>query len=171
MTLESIYYIGQTIAVIALIASLIFVGLQMRQQNKQDRLEAVRQLGVLFKIWSQITMDDRERAEIFIDGLTQGLDNLDDVSKGRFSASLQLILRHWEIVFYYHNEGHLRDELWISNENAMAPMTIGKGFRQYWSIRRDWYSPQFSDYLDRVIEKTGPEKMFFGAGAQAKADN
>lgn len=171
MTLESIYYIGQTVAVIALIASLIFVGLQMRQQDKQARLEAVRQLGELFKIWSQVTVYDREQAEIFRVGLMQGLDSLDDVSKGRLSASLQLILRHWEIVFYYHNEGHLRDELWISNENALAPMTVGKGFRQYWSIRRDWYSPQFSDYLDRVIEKTGPGKRYFGAGAQAKAEN
>lgn len=39
MTLESIYYIGQTIAAIALIASLIFVGFQVRQSAKHARAQ------------------------------------------------------------------------------------------------------------------------------------
>lgn len=35
MTLESIYYIGQTVAVIAIVISLVFVGLQVRQSKQQ----------------------------------------------------------------------------------------------------------------------------------------
>ncbi|PHS22314.1 MAG: hypothetical protein COA84_12865, partial [Robiginitomaculum sp.] len=34
MTLESIYYIGQTVAVVAILASLVFVGMQVRQSNR-----------------------------------------------------------------------------------------------------------------------------------------
>ncbi|MBL4618243.1 MAG: hypothetical protein JKY46_11160 [Robiginitomaculum sp.] len=34
MTLESIYFISQIVAVIVILASLIFVGLQIRQNNK-----------------------------------------------------------------------------------------------------------------------------------------
>ena len=37
MTLESIYYIGQTVAVIAIVVSLIFVGLQVRMAYEQTR--------------------------------------------------------------------------------------------------------------------------------------
>lgn len=35
MTLESIYYIGQTVAVIAIVISLVFVGLQVRHSKQQ----------------------------------------------------------------------------------------------------------------------------------------
>ncbi|PHS22624.1 MAG: hypothetical protein COA85_11120 [Robiginitomaculum sp.] len=34
MTLEEIYFIGQTVAVVAILASLVFVGLQVRQSNR-----------------------------------------------------------------------------------------------------------------------------------------
>ena len=38
MTLETLYYITQIIAVVAVVASLIFVGLQVRQGAEQTRL-------------------------------------------------------------------------------------------------------------------------------------
>ena len=39
MTLENIYYIGQTLAVMAILASLIFVGFQVRQNARHTRAQ------------------------------------------------------------------------------------------------------------------------------------
>jgi len=45
MTLESIYYIGQTIAVLAILISLIFVGIQMRDGNRLARAQMHQQIS------------------------------------------------------------------------------------------------------------------------------
>ena len=44
MNLETIYYVGQSIAVIAILASLAFVGYQTRQTNRFARTELTRAL-------------------------------------------------------------------------------------------------------------------------------
>ena len=44
MTLETIYYIGQTIAVIAILGSLVAIYIQIRQQNQLSRFNAIREV-------------------------------------------------------------------------------------------------------------------------------
>ena len=41
MSLEAIYYVGQTIAVVMIFASLLFVGIQVRQANRATQLAAI----------------------------------------------------------------------------------------------------------------------------------
>ena len=166
MSLENIYYIGQTIAVIALVGSLVFVGLQMREQNKQSRLEAVRQLGELFDAWWEISVSQDKNADMFAKVAYDGFESVDELLRARFAATMQRILRRWEIVYFYYTEGRLNPELWRSNEKALAPMTLWKGFREYWAIRRDWYSAEFADYIDSVMSKTNPEDAFIGGGGE-----
>lgn len=51
MTLESIYYVGQTIAVVALLASLVFVGFQVHLNTKATHASASYEVS---KVWSEI---------------------------------------------------------------------------------------------------------------------
>ena len=58
MTLEAIYYITQIIAVIAVVTSLIFVGLQVRQNTKQTRVQNSAHLqGRFDDLWRMIGED------------------------------------------------------------------------------------------------------------------
>lgn len=164
MTLENIYYVGQTLAVLALVGSLIFVGLQMREQNKQSRLEAVRQLGELFDAWWEVTTREEKVSNLIWSAGAKGLASVDEKSRARYAATLQRILRRWEIVYFYHTEGRLKAELWRSNEKALAPLTLQPGFQDYWRLRRDWFSDEFAAYIDGVMTKTGPQDAFIGVG-------
>jgi len=51
MTLEAIYYIGQTIAVLAIVISLIFVGVQIRQNTAQTKADAAEAAHRSFLDW------------------------------------------------------------------------------------------------------------------------
>jgi len=51
MTLETIYYIGQTVAVIGILASLIFVGIQIRQNTEQSKAAAAEAAHRSFLDW------------------------------------------------------------------------------------------------------------------------
>ena len=58
MTLEEIYYIGQTVAVVAILVSLIAIWLQQRQTNKIARADMTeRVLNKLFSAMEVMTTD------------------------------------------------------------------------------------------------------------------
>ena len=58
MTLETVYYITQIIAVAAVVASLIFVGMQVRQNTKQTRVQNSAHLqGRFDDLWRMIGED------------------------------------------------------------------------------------------------------------------
>lgn len=72
MTLENIYYVGQTIAVLAILASLGAIWFQMRQANRLAKLETTRM------IWSDATemlrsqVEDKEKADFLQRALFAG---------------------------------------------------------------------------------------------------
>ena len=58
MNLETIYYIGQTVAVVAIILSLIFVGIQIKQNTEQTRVQNSAHLqGRFDDLWRMIGED------------------------------------------------------------------------------------------------------------------
>ena len=65
MTLETIYYIGQTVAVIALIASLIFVGIQIKQNTQQTRVQNSAHLQGRFDDLYRMIGEDADLADAY----------------------------------------------------------------------------------------------------------
>ena len=85
--------IGQLAAVVVGIPSLIYLAVQIREQTKERRQSAVNALTVQ---WGDLTRSLHETAEfpaIFLRGV-QSFDDLDPVSKLRFSAFENLSLIH-----------------------------------------------------------------------------
>ena len=65
MTLEAIYYITQIIAVIAVVTSLIFVGLQVRQNTKQTRVQNSAHLQGRFDDLYRMIGEDADLADAY----------------------------------------------------------------------------------------------------------
>ena len=91
LTLEQIYYIGQTIAVVALIISLIYVAKEVHQNTTMLRMnnsnEFIRwNTGLAGSIATQ-----REVGETWIKG-DSDFDSLDEVDKQR------MILFEWQAI-------------------------------------------------------------------------
>src|SRR4029077_13537254 len=85
MNWEMLAAIGQLAAVVVGIPSLIYLAVQIRGQTKERRQSAVNALTVQ---WCDLTRSLHDTAEfpaIFLRGV-QSFDNLDPVSKLRFSA-------------------------------------------------------------------------------------
>jgi len=58
MTLETIYYLSQIIAVAAIVASLVFVGIQIKQQNQLSRFNAARDIMVQYNALNSLVDGD-----------------------------------------------------------------------------------------------------------------
>jgi len=69
MTLEAIYFIGQTVAAFAIVGSLIFVGIQSRQAGRASELATLQLVQDRFDGVRRLIVADKELVDLYDRGL------------------------------------------------------------------------------------------------------
>src|SRR6266853_6774311 len=111
MNWEMLTAIGQLAAVFVGIPSLIYFAIQIREQTRERRQSAVNALTVQWSDLTKALHEDAEFAAIFLRGV-HSFDDLDAVSKLRFSAFENRFFKNFEGMYYSRCEGILISELW-----------------------------------------------------------
>jgi hypothetical protein len=154
MNWEMMAAIGQLAAVCVGIPSLIYLAVQIREQTKERRQSAVNALTVQ---WGDLTRALHESAEfsaIYLRGV-QLFDDLDSVSKVRFSAFFNRFLKNFQAMYFAHQDGILTDQLWGEIERTMTDLISYRGVQQWWETRRHWHTQEFARVVDAIIAKGG----------------
>src|SRR5689334_10202708 len=152
MNWEMLAAIGQLAAVFVGIPSVIYLAVQIREQTKERRQSAVNALTVQ---WGDLTCALHESAEfsaIYLRGV-QSFEDLDPVSKVRFSAFFNRFLKNFQAMYFAHQDGILADELWNEIERTMTDLISHRGVQQWWETRRHWHTQEFGRVVDAIIAK------------------
>jgi hypothetical protein len=116
MSLESIYYIGQTIAVFALLVSIVFVGVQVHLNTKATRASASYEVS---KVWSEINFQILAvpgGAQLIQRSMEPGA-KVEDFTADEISllhVLMRAVLYQFEGQFCLFVEGSLPEENWAS---------------------------------------------------------
>ncbi len=146
MSLETIYYITQIIAVVAVIASLLFVGLQVRQNTKAQHLVAQQNYYFSKNEFVGRIADDPTYADIYRRGL-QNLYDLSETERWRFGAMMQLSFD--TALTGFKNPDALGEGIVEAWEITLRPGSI-----QWWENGRSLYPEDFQAWVDNAIEST-----------------
>src|SRR5215813_6320752 len=152
MSWEMLAALGQLAAVFVGIPSLIYLAVQIREQTRERRQSAVNALTVQ---WGDLTRALHESSEfslIYLRGL-QSFDNLDAVSKLRFSAFQNRFFKNFEGMYYSRCESILSPELWGEIERTMSDFLAYDGVRQWWETRKHWHTEKFRGIVDTIIAR------------------
>jgi hypothetical protein len=152
MNWEMITAIAQSATVLVGIPSLIYFAVQLREQTRERRQAAVNSLTVQ---WSDLTKglhEDAEFAAIFLRGV-HAFNDLDAVSKLRFSAFENRFFKNFEGMYYSRREGILSSESWEEIQRTMSDFLAYDGVRQWWQTRRHWHTEAFARVVDDIIAK------------------
>jgi hypothetical protein len=172
MNWEAIGAIGDFIGGIAVVAGLIFVGLQLRTANREARIVANQKYAdVMIDIAKQLS-STQEMSDIFSRGLV-GLDALEQGEKARFITLVgSIILRSWENLHAYNVEGKLEARTWRGSEQSLKSLVVTKGFDDVWGMRRNWFGPSFQIYIDKPIQERTDQNLLdeYGVEAQKRID-
>lgn len=150
MSLEQASYLSQVIAAVAILASLLFVGVQIRQNTRSQKMVAVSSLATAIAAINVPAMESPALGEA-----------LSIATHDWHSASReQRIVAHFflfsffkvsESVWYQHKVGVFDDEQWIGWETLLRVYYHSEGVRNgWWPHRRNAYSPEFQAYLART---------------------
>jgi hypothetical protein len=156
MTLSDLASVGSVISGLAVLASLIFVGFQLRQNTQAIRATASQAHS---QNWHQITLPAVE-SESFARVLRLGLDgieNLTDDERVRFYAFAGTTLRFFEGARLQWLHGQLDEEHWHNVVNSAIDFAASSGFKTYWAERHHWLSPQFQKWYESLSRERAHE--------------
>ncbi|MEM6901299.1 MAG: hypothetical protein AAF583_16210 [Pseudomonadota bacterium] len=158
MTLETVYYIGQTIAVVAILASLIAIYFQMQQSTKMERAAAQRD------ILDRVADFTRTFGADDFDQLARGLTDFEGATHETQAFMHNKLI---ELVFItesalnMHKDGFFSEGTWSGIEGAMLGMLRTNGGREFWSYAQNMVGFEIADHLNKRIEEVGDDGPTF----------
>jgi hypothetical protein len=141
--------IAELIGIAAIVASLIFVGLQMRQTHEialatlyQMRSDAARELRL---VRVDPMMLDRSESK------ARNGESLDDDDIRRFNAINGALFNHFESSHYLFQLGYVPAEHWEGDKRKIARLLRAPIRREFWNSRREDFRESFAAEIDELI--------------------
>ena len=159
MNWEMLSAIGQLVAAVGVIPSLIYLAIQIREQNKERRRAGI---NVLTAQWSDLVksaQESRDFAALFLQGV-RSFHDLDAPDKLRFSAFFTRVTRNCEGMFIYYRDGALEKALWEEVERTMIDYFAYPGVREWWATRKHWLTDEFRAVVETIIAKSPEPKLY-----------
>ena len=156
---DAIAALSEAFGAIAVVASLIFVGLQVRQSTDAAKIEAVHNISTEWRSVYQGPANNRQVAEILIRG---GLDykNLDAIDLAQYSAIMHTIFDAAASTYYQYDKGALDSETFDGICRQLRQRLGLPGVRDYWMSRKEIYSEQFQAYVDKEIVPYASNELY-----------
>jgi hypothetical protein len=150
MTLENIYYIGQTIAVVALLISILFVGYQIHQNTKAIKATSHHAITDSFNQINALMITDRSSARLWRLGLS-GMKKLDEDEQVSFSFMMLGYSRVFETLYYQYKNGTMDRKLFDAELNTLKWSVSNPGFREWWANNPISLSAEYRGFIDGLI--------------------
>ena len=131
MELEQIYYIGELIAAVAVISSLLFVGVQMRQNTTALRAQSHHAFTQAINQPNLVVAQSQELAELFGAGLMDR-GSLDDVRRGRLDNLLLSYFHALDTLHYQTRISASDPELMEAELGGLRTFVSFPGVREWW---------------------------------------
>ena len=152
MNWDAIGAVGEMAAAFAVIASLLFVGYQLRQSGAIERANAQRDLLKQAADWMSLASSDPLLFEAVRECLNE-FESAEPIVKERFNGWAWKLLFLMEQVVYMNQDNFVNEGSFIRFEQAMLSMVSTRGGRQWWSLAYKIVGTDVGEHIQmRLIE-------------------
>jgi hypothetical protein len=155
MSLSDLANIGQVIGAIAVVVSLIYVALQIRQNTNAVRAATAQSVHEHFANWYQLFASDESLAPMAVKGL-RDYDSLSETEKARFVAVFMAFLSYGQNAFLKWRQGLLSPSLWNGWEQVLMNLIGAPGGKGLWKERAYLFGEEFRRYVQDDLMKRTP---------------
>jgi len=149
MDWDAIGAIGELVGALAVVGSLAYVAVQIRQNTKATRQQGYHDLvtrrGELF--FSEVVRS-KEVASMFFKGMAGEPD--DEIDSQRFVSLMINFMSHFQDAYLQHEIGIVEDDVWLAERRILAAVRSGPGFDGWWQAASQYFLPRFVDEVANV---------------------
>lgn len=172
MSLEQASYLSQIIAAVAVVASLVFVGFQIRQNTRAQRVVAVNSLAAAAVAINVPAME----SPAFGEALSKALEDWASATREQRMIAHYFLFSFFKLsesAWYQRKVEALDAPQWSGWENLLLAIYHTNGVqRGWWPHRQSVYSPEFQQYLASSskdqVSAGSLEHIFSNRGAKAR---
>ena len=171
MSLQDLGSLGEFIGAVAVIVSLIYVGVQVRQNTQSVRSSAFQ--AAIRDATDNIdqVVHDPELNRIWLVGL-RDLDSLSHEERYRFAGYMTSILRRYESLLYQTQQGTLDPGAWEGIRANLKNTFSHPGILAWWPRARHLFNRQLQEFVEGELlgGEQGPEAGNADDGEATEAD-
>jgi hypothetical protein len=147
MTLETLGNVGEFVGGIAVIASLLYLAFQIRQNTISLRETISRQIHDANARVTLLPVEHPEVSEIVLRG-SQDLNSLDPAESFRLHLYLMAGFLHYQDTYSHASRSLIERHLWVAHESHMFEFLASPGLSAWSSQNRHRFSPEFVDFVE-----------------------
>ena len=148
---EFIGGISGVVSALAMIGSLIFVGLQVRQHTRAIR-SSTRSEIALSQIDTNFRLADNPKLLASGYGLLKG-ENLSPEDRLVAAQVLSGVFRALENQYFAYKEDNFSESVWQGYKQNLIWNVSQINFSEFWEDRRSLFSPEFAAFVDELTIK------------------
>jgi hypothetical protein len=149
MNWEAINAVSQLVSSMAVVLSVLYLGLQVHRSTRVAKLAAQDAAATALRDVTKPFMENAELGEVW----RVGLENLDTLSPGdqaRFFHATYQFLKAFETMHFHYTYGLLDQQLWDGWRELLRHYVATPGFTHYWKLRDDLFSERFRKFVNAI---------------------
>ena len=155
MTLQEVANIGEILGAAGVIASLIFVGWQIRSNTRTTRMRMHEQVTQTYMSFLGSVLLDPATFSAGLQSTDSDFSELSDSQKMFFFGTMLGLFKHFELMHAQHDQGIMDRQTWEAWSEHMRMYFHQPGAQAWWFLRRSTFVPGFREYL----ESSQPSEM------------
>ena len=150
LRLKDIAVIADVIGALAIVISLIYVGIQVNDSTRAVRSATANETSAAISSWYVEIGSNPQATRVFLNGVANP-ESLSKEETAQFIYMMHGLQLEYQAAFWLSQEQTLDIELQESLTSTIAGVRDQPGFKMYWAQRRDLFEPGFRTYVDDLL--------------------
>jgi hypothetical protein len=151
MTLEQLFYISQSVAAVAVVASILYLAREVQQSERVQRA-TMQQARADRASKASLTMASPELALVWQKGLSRKPD-LTEAEFAQFTLICRAAFLSGEDSYLQHRAGALDEVAWRSFVAGVEFFMTSPGMRAIWKVISKQFGADFRGFVDGILQK------------------
>jgi hypothetical protein len=156
MNWEALGAIANLLAAIGVIATLIYLSIQIRQNTKAVRSSSIRNLVQSFSTTAQAAVENEYIIPLLLKASSEALTQEE---RARLHFWFIMTFRRFEGVYFQRDLGIVDAEVIDGFERSHMAILASKSAQQWWADSKEIFNSGFVSYLEELLKKGTPKLL------------
>jgi len=149
MNWDALGAMAELVGALVVVVSVVYFAVQIRHSTRVSKAAAQEAAVTALRDLTKPLAQDAELSRIFRVGL-EGLDGLEGEDRVRFFHLAFQFFKAAEGIHFHYVQEVLDEGVWKGYSTIFHHYLATPGFREYWDLRRDSFSPAFQQFHDTI---------------------
>jgi hypothetical protein len=148
---DAIGALGELIGALAVVATLVYLSIQLRQNTKAMHLQTA-QAAFQTSLDVVSTIAEGDHPSIWQKFRTSGVESIEDADKRMAAESLaRCLFTSYDSHFYQYSRGSLDLQLHEAFERRLLAQLAWPGISGWWKANKSLFTESFQDYVNGLL--------------------